>query len=164
MGPSGQDEQMQNYEEQVMNYEEFFPRIVKRLDNIIPCEELLVKFIVNCAGVCKLSKEKLASQIAQFFEIDNRESEVDSFAEWCVKEIRLFEQQKFSSRKKSHDSAKEQEKRDRVAANLVKNAANQASKTTKPSAPPKPEEEKKMGILDRLKKPTNRLNTDQPDT
>ncbi len=43
-GPTGQDEQMQNYEEQVKNYEEFFPRIVKRLENIIPCEELLVKY------------------------------------------------------------------------------------------------------------------------
>ncbi len=63
------------------------------------------RFIVNCAGVCKLSKEKLASQITQFFEIDNKESEVDSFADWCVREIKVFESQKFGARKKSLEAS-----------------------------------------------------------
>lgn len=58
-----------------------------------------------------------------------------------------------------------------MAANIVKNAVNQANKTTlkveQPRDKPvekKPEqkevETEKKGILDRLKKPANRANTD----
>ena len=34
-------------ESKAKNYEEFFPKIIKRLENIIPCDELLVKYYIK---------------------------------------------------------------------------------------------------------------------